>query len=257
MTRRSNLLVILGLAFLVIGGIIVFALTDDDDGDTAAAEVPVVVGSDDIAAGELGSDLLEQGRLREVRIPAERLVAGAIQSTAQLEGATFVQGFAADQQITAAGVQSQNRTFDIPDGYEAVAVQLDFVSGGAGYVNPGDRLNLYGLLRTAPPDVLTPRAELLLTNVEVLDVNLTIPARRGTASGTSDASASPSVRATSDTVTYLLALRTVDAEKVIYTTEYEALYASLTRKDAPPVGPTTGRDGASILAEEPDVAANR
>jgi Flp pilus assembly protein CpaB len=241
---RSNLLVVLGIAFFVVGGIIVFLLTDDDGGSGASRPVPVVVSSVDVEAGTLANDLIDQGRLREIKVPADQLVPGAIQSTQQLTDATFVQGFAANQQLTTTGLQLQNRTFDVPEGFEAVAVQVDFVEGGAGYVNPGDLINLFGTYGvTNPLDQPVPRAQLLLSNVEVLDVSLTVPPRRGSTQ------ADPSVARTStDTVTFLLALRTADAEKVIYNAEFQGLYASLVAKDAPPVAGTPGRDGDNILA---------
>lgn len=247
--RRSNLLVLLGIAFFLVGGVIVYLVTSgEDDGDVAGeAASAVVVGTEDISPGSLGSDLIAQGKLEVVEVPSDRLVAGAVQSLQQLEGATFTQGFAEDQQVTTAGIQGSARTFQIPEGFEAVAVQLDFVSGGAGYVNAGDRVNLYGLLRTNGGELPTPRTELLLGNVEVLDVNLTIPARRGQASNSVDAAAQPSARASGDNVTYLLALTPADAEKVIYATEFEGLYASLTRDGAPVAGDTPGRDSGSIL----------
>lgn len=256
MRRRSNLLVLLGIAFFLVGGVIVYLLTDDDDSDGGSGEardVSVVVGTRDIEAGALADELIEAGALKTVEIAAAEVSPGAVQSLNQLAGATFVQGFAAEQQITSAGLQLQTRTFEVPEGFEAVAVQIDFVAGAAGYVDTGDRINLYGLFRTAAGDAPIPRAELLLTNVEVLDVNLTIPPRRGTA-GT-DGSNSTTRTAGSD-VTYLLALRTADAEKVIFATEVESLYATLTADDAPPAGPTSGRDPISILDDEPNVAFN-
>ena len=57
-------------------------------------------------------------------------------------------------------------------------------------------------------------------------------------------------------MTYLLALRADDAEKVIFTTEFASFYASLTPKDAPPAGPTSGRDFTNILGEEANAAFN-
>ena len=208
----------------------------------------MVVATTDIAAGEPGrrAHRREQAPQAE-EIDASQLVAGAIGSLNQLAGAMFTQGFAADQQITSAGVQLQPpRTFTIPEGFEAVAVQLDFVPGVAGYVNAGDRINLYGTDRHG-------RAELVLTNVEVLDVDLTIPPRRGTAT---DPSTSRRPRASAGAVTYLLALRADDVEKVVYLTEFAGLYASLVPDEAPPAGPTPGRDGSDILEEEPNVAFN-
>jgi pilus assembly protein CpaB len=256
--NRSNLLVLLGIAFFVVGGVIVYLLTgDDDDGGTdAGATGPaiVIVGSDDIPAGSLADELIEAGRLKAIEVAPSAVTPGAIRSVNQLAGATFIQGFAADQQITSSGVQLQNRTFEVPEGFEAIAVQIDFVPGGAGYVSEGDRINLYGIFETITGDLPVPRAELLLTNVEVLDVDLTIPPRRGTAPA--DATQPAAQRATSTAVTYLLAVRADDAEKVIYATEFESIYATLTGDEAPPAGPTPGRDGSSILAEEPNVAIN-
>lgn len=254
MRRRSNLLVLLGIAFFVVGAVIVYLLTSDDDGteDITARPVSVVVGTQDIPAGALADELIEAGALKSVEVPASQVTPGAVQSLNQLQGATFIQGFAAEQQIDSTGLQLQTRTFEVPEGFEAVAVQIDFVAGAAGYVSPGDRINLYGVIRSAAGGAPVPRAELLLTNVEVLDVNLTIPPRRGT---TTDASSSGQ-RATGSDVTYLLALRTADAEKVIYATEAESLYATLTADEAPPAGPTGGRDGETILADEPNDAFN-
>jgi Flp pilus assembly protein CpaB len=254
--RRSNLLVLLGVAFFVVGGVIVYLLTDDDGGTKGtgeAAPVSVVVGTEDIPAGALADDLIEAGKLKAIETTTAALTPGAIQSLNQLAGAEFVQGFAANQQITSSGLQLRNRTFEIPEGYEAVALQIDFVPGAAGYVNAGDHINLYGLYTTPVADRPAPRAELLLTNVEVLDVDLSIPARRGTA-GATDPSQPAAQRASGSAVTYLLALRTDDAEKVIYTTEFASFYATLTGDEAPPAGPTPGRDAENILEEEPNAA---
>ena len=245
MRNRSNLLVLLGIAFFVVGGIIVYVLTSDDDsgGTSSAGPVTVVVASRDIAPGSLADEVIAQGGLKEQKVPSGQAVAGAVQSLNQLSGATFVSGFAAQTQITTAGLQSLNRTFEVPEGYEAMALQLDFVAGGAGYVNPGDKINVYGAFSTQYPlgNAVLPRAELLLSNVEVLDVDLTVPARRGSADTTT-------ARLSTDTVTYLVAVKTVDAEKLVFATEFESIYATLTAKDAPAAGNTPGRDGASILA---------
>jgi len=252
---RSNLLVLLGIAFFVVGGVIVFLLTDEEDdggGSPDATRVTVIVGTEDIAAGALANDLIEAGKLETKELPAASLPPGTISSLNQLDGATFIQGFAAGQPLTSAGLQLQNRTFTVPEGFDAVAVQIDFVAGGAGYVNTGDRINLYAMVERGAGQASVPRAELLLTNVEVLDVNLSIPARRGTSSDQTG----NAPRATGDNVTYLLALRTDDIEKVVYATEFEFLYASLTADEAPPAGPTPGRGPDTIFQEEPNAAFN-
>jgi Flp pilus assembly protein CpaB len=238
--------VLLGIAFFVVGGLVVYLITnDDDDGTSEAAErVQVVIATTDISAGEEADVLIEENKLRAVEVDPTRLVSGAVGSLNQVQGAIFTQSFAANQQITQAGLQlANNQSFTIPEGFDAVAVQLGFVNGVAAYVSPGDRINLYG----AGAD----RAELVLTNVEVLDVDLTIPPRRGT---TTDPNTSSTPRASSEAVTYLLALRPDDAEKVIFLTQFQDLYASLTADEAAPAGPTPGRDADTVYEEEPNAA---
>ena len=251
MRSRSNLLVLLGIAFFVVGGVIVYLITNDDDdggGSGSAEKVQVVVATTDVSAGSLADDLIAEKKLQQVEVDPAVLVSGAIGSLTQLEGATLTQNFAADQQITQLGVQmANNQTFTIPEGFEAVAVQLEFVPGVAGYVSAGDRINLFGT-------VAGTRAELVLTNVEVLDVDLTIPPRRGSA--TDPDTGTSATRASAGAVTYLLALRADDVEKVVYLTEFESLYASLVGDEAPPAGPTPGQDAGSILQEEPNDAFN-
>jgi Flp pilus assembly protein CpaB len=235
---RSNLLVLLGIAFLVVGGLIVWLITsDDDDGGAKAAErVTVVVASADVAPGDLADDLISENKLRTEEIDPGQIVAGAIGSLNQLQGATFTQGFSKDQQITSGGLQlNPPRTFEIPKGFDAVAVQLDFVPGVAAYVSPGDHINLYGS---------GTHTELVLSNVEVLDVDLTIPPRRGTAT---DPNTSGTARASTSAVTYLLALKPADVEKVVFLTENQGLYASLVADDAAPAGPTEGQDAGTIF----------
>lgn len=260
MRRRSNLMVLLGIAFFIVGLGTVFVVTNDDDdggGSSAAAQnVPVVVASRNIEAGALGDELVDEKAVRVIEVASNQVVPGAVGSLTQLQGARFILGFAKDQQLTLAGMQTVTASVAVPKGFEAVAVQLEFVSGAAGYVRAGDRINLYGVLREASSGQGRggPRAELMLTNVEVLDVNIDIPSRRSTASA--DPTQPAAARVGGNPITFLLALRTDDIEKVVYTTEFQSLYATLVAKDAPPAGPTGGRDGDNILDEEPNVAFN-
>lgn len=251
MRNRSNLLVLLGIAFFVVGGIIVYVLTSDDDGGTPTASSPVtvVVATHDIAPGTKADDAIEQGDVKATKVPAGLLQPGAVQSLDQLEGATFNQGFAADQQITTGGVASLNRGYAVPAGYEAIAVRLTFPAGGAGYVTTGDRINVYAAYSPAYPikGATLPRAELLLTNVQVLDASQTIPAN--------GVQTDASQRASGDDIVYLLAVKTADAEKLVFDTQFESLYATLVADDAAPAGPTEGQSGDTILSVEPNVAA--
>jgi Flp pilus assembly protein CpaB len=263
-------MVLLGIAFLVVGVVLVYLVTKDDGGGGSASPtaVRVVVPTEDIPAGTLADDVVD--KLKEVEVTQAERLPDAVGSIVSLKGAVFTSGFAKNQQITTSGVRIANvRGLEVPAGYEAVAVQVDFVAGAAEYVGPGDKINIYAVTadltckafggngdeRTIPCPYPTPRAELLLTNVDVLDVSNQQAARVTQSSTTPNAP--QGVRSSGESITYLLALKTLDVEKVIYQSSFHNLYATLVAKDAPPAGPTPGRDFTNILEEEPNVAFNR
>ncbi|MEY2425863.1 MAG: Flp pilus assembly protein RcpC/CpaB [Actinomycetota bacterium] len=108
--------------------------------------------------------------------------------------------------------------FTIPDGHQAMAVELPFVEGLAGYAKAGDLVNVYGAYKTLPitasPD--DPIAKLVLQKVEVLAV---------TTGG--DASKN----------TYVLSVSTSDAEAMAYLTTFQKVWLTLARDDQGPQAP--------------------
>ncbi len=122
-------------------------------------------------------------------------------------------------------------TFTVPKGKQAVAVEMPAVAGLAGYAKAGDTVNVYGAIKqgAGPTNskLKTPLVKLALTGVKVLDVRAPLPGTTGTA-------------------TYLLALDTVDAEKVIFYAKFESLWLALTSSDQKPVV-TSGRSYQNLL----------
>ena len=110
-------------------------------------------------------------------------------------------------------------SFTIPEGMQAVAVQMPFGKGLAGYAKAGDQVNIYATLEkgAARTDGMPPvEAKLWLSNVEVLAVN-------GPAAGTGAGDS-----------TYLLALNATDAEKAIFLARFETMWLTLVPKGQPP-----------------------
>ena len=191
MRNRSNLLVLLGIAFFVVGGIIVYVLTNDSGGGSSTAPpAPVAVVEAKVGhpAGSQAKDLIAKGNLKVEKVPAAQLVPGAVQSLNQLDGATFVQGFAsrpADHHAPASRPSTGATSW--PDGLR-----------GAGHHPRLHRRRrrlrerrrqdqpLRRLLHAVPikRHRRLPKAQLLLSGVRVLDVNQVIPANA--AGGTAD-----------------------------------------------------------------------
>lgn len=102
-------------------------------------------------------------------------------------------------------------TFTIPEGKQAVAVQVPYVAGLAGYAKAGDRVNIYATLEkgTGADGTPPPVAKLILPAVEVLAVT------------------GPGAGAESGNQTYLLALDADQAEQAIFLARFESVWMTL------------------------------
>ena len=256
MARRSSILLILGVALFVLGAAIVFLIADDDDDDGPAAggeavRATVLVADEAIPAGASGSDVVAQGRAKVEEVDAAEVAPGALTSAASLTGRTFAAEVPDGVQIREADLRpvTLRGNLPIPEGMQAIAVQVPFVPGVAGYVGPGDNVNVYAVVTKGPGSPLT---KLLLTNVPVLDVSREIAPRVSTGQATSQsttettAPAAGGERASGDQITYLLAVDAVQAERLAFVVTNESLYMTLAPPDQPPAA-TAGENYQGVL----------
>ena len=117
-------------------------------------------------------------------------------------------------------------TFTIPDGKQAVAIQMPFVAGLAGYAKAGDTVNIYGVVdeRGAGVQPAPPVSRLLLPGVQVLTVTAPPPGAEG------------------GNATYLLALDAAQAEQAIFFAKFQSLWLTLVPKGQPKAPATPGRN---------------
>ena len=115
-------------------------------------------------------------------------------------------------------------SFTIPDGKQAVAVQVPFVAGLAGYAKAGDTVNVYGNVQNdkAPTDPAPPATKLILSGITVLAVT------------------GPAPGADSGNATYLLALDAAQAEQAIFFAKFQSLWLTLVPKGQPQPPQTAG-----------------
>ena len=280
MGRRWNVLVVAGIACFVVGVAIVFLLARDDGSSSSSRPssdtVPVLVAKEDIKSGTTGADAATKVEVQRVSI-AER-AADALSSPSELSTQLVVAAFGKGEQIRQGGLKRQTgaaTSVSLAKGKEAVAVSVPFVQSGAGYVAPGDLVNIYQVFPDAVATLndtgqnvaatgipyTAPRVELLLTNVRVLDVlpagatPLITPTASNNPAGTSATTSQPS---STGLTTVILEVDTIDAEKVIFGSTIQKLSLYLTRVgDNPPAGPTPGRDYGNQLDEEPNAAFSR
>ena len=262
--RRSNLLVIAGIGFFVVGVVVVALLARDNGGSSGASPsgtVDVLVAKDDIPAGTNGEDAIGMVEVR--RISTADRQPDALSTPSQLSNQILTAKFSRNEQIRSGGLKTRSitPTVQVPDGKEAVAVDVPFVAGGAGYLAPGDLVNVYEVV-PAPvdgqADFKAPRTQLLLTNVRVLDVQQQVAALTASTNAAQAGVASrPSTNASNLTV--LLALDAIDVEKVVFGSSSTGMHLYLTRvpDNAAPAGSTPGRTLENIFAESPDAANAR
>lgn len=106
-------------------------------------------------------------------------------------------------------------SFTIPEGKQAVAVQMPYIAGLAGYAKAGDTVNVYATLeKGAAGDVPPPSARLVLQSVDVLAV---------TGPG-------PGVEPGTGSTVYLLALDAAQAEQAIFFSRFESMWMTLVPK---------------------------
>jgi Flp pilus assembly protein CpaB len=275
--RSAKVITILGLAvFLVVAAVAMLALrgngSSNNGSSAASGSVPVLVAKKTIAAGTQG-DALTGGDLYEVKqVPQLSRLSDALTSPTDLANKSAIAAIGAGQQLRTGEFRSltlRNGAFKIPDGMQAVAVTVPYTPAVAGYVGPGDHINLYGLFKivngsvgtgaqpgssagaspTPPSGGFDPRGpqdatKLILSNVQVLDVSQEIApvtAQPVVANATSTS------RATGESpITYLLALNADQAEKVVFFTTYDSLYLTLV-PEGQPLSTTNGRSQADAL----------
>lgn len=231
MARRSNLIVILGVAVFAVGALATYLIARNGDSTPEAKgpKVVVLVADQPIPAGTTGANAVNNGLVKPKEIAESAKPATALTDSSQLAGRTAILGVAQGQVLTQEQFQeSQTRigTLQIPEGKTALAVQLAHVPGVAGFAGAGDNINIYGLVR-GEGQAANGQAKLIMQNVPVLNVNgATLVTTQGQPGGTG--------------LVYLLAVDPVAAEQLVFLTSYQQLYFALAAKDQRPVDGTPG-----------------
>jgi Flp pilus assembly protein CpaB len=231
MGRRSNLIVVLGLAVFMVGAAATYLIAKDDDSTpkVSGPQTTVLYAAKAIPAGTSGGNVVSQGYVKTKNIASSAKPANALTDATQLAGRTAVLGVPEGAVLTLdqfAEAQTRIGTLKIPEGKTALAVQLANVPGVAGFAGAGDKVNIYGLLK---PEASPPggQAKLIMQNVEVLNVNgAALVTGQGQPGGNG--------------LVYLLAVSPAEGEQLVYLTSFQQLYFALTAKDQAPVDGTPG-----------------
>lgn len=191
--------------------------------------VEAYVAAGEIDAGLEATEITEQGLIELGQVPRTTLPEGYIASLQEINelqtNARILEGEVISRERFVTRAEATGR-LDIPDGFEAVSVQVSTPPGVGGFVRPDDQVSLIVTIdETGDGGV---RSQYLLQDIRVLAVGR-------------DTSADfiPNLDEV-DAVLLTLAVEPEDAERLVFAVENGSLYFTLLPEDAEP-GPTPGR----------------
>jgi len=235
MSSKTKAALLAGVTLVVAGvGGAAYLGTRAEPVDASAGKVTSYYAAVTVPVGTAASAALADGSIRARSVLPEDRPADAVTEPTQLSGrvagaqipagATVVKGMFPDP-------QTRIGTVVIPPGKRALALEIQPLAGVAGFVGAGDKIDVYGIVKT---DAAARSVRLVFQSVEVLNVNGTgLPAAQGQPGGPN--------------FIYLLAVTPVEAERLIYLNEFEKLYFDLVPKGEGPVR-TPGAGPAGALA---------
>ncbi|HYR61818.1 MAG TPA: RcpC/CpaB family pilus assembly protein [Actinomycetota bacterium] len=232
MHSRSTTIIGAGVAVAILGAVLVFAYARSLQGSAGAASgasVGAYVATTAITPGTKGSAL--SSSVKTTTVPASARPADAVTDLSQVSSLQALRNIEAGEviaasQFGAAGTPNTSTSgLAIPVGHNAITVTSPFPQAVAGYVSPGDLVNVYMTNKDGQA------ARLLVSNVSVL---ATVPANAAAPKTGTPATASP----VAGDVFFTLSLTPAESEKVIFAQTYESLYYGLVHPgDGPAASP--------------------
>ncbi|HUF59126.1 MAG TPA: RcpC/CpaB family pilus assembly protein [Actinomycetota bacterium] len=133
------------LAVAAAAAVILYTQGVKEDAEQGGALQTVIVSSVEIRANESLNPLVAQDVFKQIRVPQDALVSGAVTDISQLEDATTTSTILANEQIPISRLSSGPRPNElgISEGHIGVAVELEAPQGGTGNVQPGDNVSVF------------------------------------------------------------------------------------------------------------------
>jgi pilus assembly protein CpaB len=174
MAAKPKQVFIIGAIAVLIAAIASYLLYDYLKGQEvkmkeAVATENVVVASQDLPVGTVINDT----QVKTVGWPKASMPQGSFAATGQVVGRTVLDKVSTGEPVTAAklvpaGGQTGILTYKIPEGHRAMTVAVDQVSGVAGFITPGNKVDV--VLSVSPPGGGQPLSKIVLQDVPVLAI---------------------------------------------------------------------------------------
>jgi pilus assembly protein CpaB len=174
MEAKPKTVLIIGILAVAVAGLASIALYNYLKGQEAMVQGAVATQSIVVAAEEIpiGSSIVPQ-QVKMLNWPKAAIPAGqTFSSVEQVTGRTAIDRYTAGEPIVEAKLipkdgQSGILTYKIPEGHRAMTVAVDQVAGVAGFISPGNMVDVV-LTTTTPGTNQQPVSKIVLQNVPVL-----------------------------------------------------------------------------------------
>lgn len=252
MKRQTLILVMIGVILFIAGSAIAYASVEGaskkagaGSNAVAPATTSVVVAKANIPAGTTGQSMVSNNLVAIEPIPTKTYLPADLGSLSGLSSEVLTQAITKGHAVSASELTASSSSISLPTGMDAVTVNLTGTNSLAGYLQPGARVDVYanitkvstnsGLTSTLP----LPCTELSMANIQVLDVQDTVPSFVGHRSATG--------RTIPTSLTLLLAMNPSQARNAEFLSQNETLSVVQTQQDAnpPPLQQCIGTDQTS------------
>lgn len=250
MSKRSTLLIVIGVAVFVLGaGLVVVSLHGGKASGATGARTTaagssstLVITTGAVSAGTSGESLIESKRVSLQAVPAGQVSGSDVTSLSQLEQQSLVHSLPAGAVIKTSDLSPDAGPIAAPAGDESIAVTLGSAASGlAGYLQPGSDVDIYAnVVKTTEGTHALPCVTLVASRVQVLDVSDVVPAYRTNPSAAG--------RSVPNGITVLMAVTPAQAPTIVYFASNEQLYlAASNQSKTAPSGTCVGLSGGAMV----------
>jgi pilus assembly protein CpaB len=247
--NRRTLIAVIAVLLAAAAGVGAWSYVSgaDQRAQDKAKLVEAYVAKQDIAKGTSGDQVVGSGLLEKKAVPREAVPAAALRNSAVIKGKVAAAAISSGQFIVAdqfvAPGQGGGIGGTLADGKQAITISVDQAHGVAGFINPGDHVNVIALakIRKDPQAAFSPTtpdnvADYVVQNAEVLAVG-----QQADAPQTDNKTQTTQATTDQNRGLVTVAVDAVDAERVAFVAQNYAVYLTLvppsyTPQNVPSVG---------------------
>jgi len=247
--KQTLILVMIGVILFIAGSAIAYASVEGARKSTssgtnvvAPVSTSAVVAKSNIPAGTTGQAMVSSGLVAIELIPTKSYSPTDLGSISGLADEVLTSPVTKGHAISSTELTASTSSISLPTGMDGVTVSLSGTNALAGYLQPGSRVDVYANITkastasSASATIPLPCTELAMTNIQVLDVESTVP--------TYSSHPTSAGRTIPASETLLLAVSPSNARSLEFLSQNESVSVVQTQKDTnpPPVAQCIGTD---------------